>query len=70
MTAMDKFDPFRGFQFSTYATHWIRQAIGREQANLDRSIRLPIHVIEELIPCYSAARSLNPSYDVTLQAWS
>ncbi len=48
MTAMDKFDPFRGFQFSTYATHWIRQAIGREQANLDRSIRLPVHVVEEL----------------------
>ena len=48
MTAMERFDPFRGFQFSTYATHWIRQAIGREQANLDRSIRLPVHVIEEL----------------------
>ena len=48
MTAMDRFDPFRGFQFSTYATHWIRQAIGREQANLDRSIRLPVHVVEEL----------------------
>ena len=48
MTALERFDPFRGFQFSTYATHWIRQAIGREQANLDRSIRLPVHVIEEL----------------------
>ena len=48
MTAMERFDPFRGFQFSTYATHWIRQAIGRGQANLDRSIRLPVHVIEEL----------------------
>ena len=48
MTAMERFDPFRGFQFSTYATYWIRQAIGREQANLDRSIRLPVHVIGEL----------------------
>ena len=48
MTAMERFDPFRGFQFSTYATYWIRQAISREQANLDRSIRLPVHVIEEL----------------------
>ena len=48
ITAVEKFNPFLGFQFSTYATNWIRQAIGREQANLDRSIRLPIHVIEEL----------------------
>ena len=48
MTAMERFDPFRGFQFSTYATYWIRQVIGRDQANLDRSIRLPVHVIEEL----------------------
>ena len=48
MTAMERFDPFRGFQFSTYATYWIRQAISREQANLDRSIRIPVHIIEEL----------------------
>lgn len=48
MTAMERFDPFRGFQFSTYATYWIRQVIRREQANLDRSIRLPVHVVEEL----------------------
>ena len=48
MTAMERFDPFRGFQFSTYATYWIRQVISREQANLDRSIRLPVHVVEEL----------------------
>ena len=48
MTAMERFDPFRGFQFSTYATNWIRQAISREQANFDRSIRLPVHVVEEL----------------------
>ena len=48
MTAMERFDPFRGFQFSTYATPWIRQVISRDQANLDRSIRLPVHVVEEI----------------------
>lgn len=48
MTALERFDPFRGFQFSTYATSWIRQAISREQANLDRSIRLPVYLTEEL----------------------
>ena len=48
MTAIERFDPFRGIQFSTYATYWIRQAVGREQANLDRVIRLPVHVVEQL----------------------
>ena len=48
MTAIERFDPFRGFQFSTYATYWIRQAIGRDQANLNRCIRLPVHVVEGL----------------------
>ena len=48
MKAIEGFDPYRGFQFSTYATHWIRQAISREQANLERSIRLPVHVVEQI----------------------
>ena len=48
MTALERFDPYRGFRFSTYGTHWIRQVISREQANLERSIRLPVHVVEEL----------------------
>ena len=48
ITAIDKFDPFRGFQFSTYATYWIRQSIRREQANSDRTIRLPVHMVEEI----------------------
>ena len=58
MAAMKRFDPFRGFQFSTYATYWVRQAIGREQANLDRSIRIPVHVIEELNSLLKRRREL------------
>ena len=48
MTAIDRFDAFRGLRFSTFATHWIRQTIGRSQANEGRSVRLPVHVHEEL----------------------
>ena len=63
MTAMERFAPFRGFQFSTYATYWIRQAMGREQANLDRSIRLPVHVIEELNSLLRRRRHLETEFN-------
>ncbi len=44
MQAAERFDPTRGFRFSTYATHWIRQAIGRAIDNKSKAIRLPAHV--------------------------
>ena len=46
--AVDKYDHNRGFRFSTYATHWIRQALGRAVENQGRTIRLPSHAIESL----------------------
>jgi RNA polymerase primary sigma factor len=48
MKAVDRFQPSRGFRFSTYATWWIRQAIGRGVADYGRTIRLPVHVMESL----------------------
>src|SRR5687768_14155337 len=48
MHALDKFDPERGFRFSTYATWWIRQNIERCIMNQSRTIRLPVHVIKDL----------------------
>ena len=48
MKAVDRFQFRRGFRFSTYATWWIRQAIGRAVADYGRTIRLPVHVVESL----------------------
>lgn len=58
MHALDKFDPERGFRFSTYATWWIRQNIERAIMNQSRTIRLPVHVIRELNIVLRAKRHL------------